>query len=127
MMISTQFPLTLHLATAFGAYMLAAAAGFWVNKDRWSAILAEFKINQALTFVTAALTFALGVALILAHNIWTDTLASIVSAIGWIAALKGLLLMINPTPSLSLADRMLEDRYIKPYLALVTLIGAGLL
>ncbi|MEO1602912.1 MAG: hypothetical protein AAFU49_21075, partial [Pseudomonadota bacterium] len=45
----------------------------------------------------------------------------------WIAALKGLLLMINPTPSLSLADRMLEDRYIKPYLALVTLIGAGLL
>ncbi|MEO1205550.1 MAG: hypothetical protein AAFV45_04395 [Pseudomonadota bacterium] len=126
-MITAQQPLTSHLAMAFGAYMLAAAIGGWLKPERWAAILREFKTNDAVTFVTAAFTFALGVALILAHNIWTDVLAGTISAVGWLVALKGLLLMINPMPSFELADRMLEPRFLKPYLALVTALGAALL
>ena len=103
-MITTQSPLTLSLATAMGAYMLAAAIGGWLKPARWAAILAEFKSNHALTFVTAAFTFALGSALIISHNIWTDLLAGIVSAFGWIASLKGLLLMIDPSPLSILAN-----------------------
>lgn len=126
-MITTQIPLTLSLATAMGAYMLAAAIGGWLKPARWAAILTEFKSNHALTFVTAAFTFALGTALIISHNIWTDLLAGIVSAFGWIAALKGLLLMIDPSPSFDLGERMLQDRYLKPYLIVVAVLGALLL
>lgn len=126
-MITTQIPLTLSLATAMGAYMLAAAIGGWLKPARWAAILAEFKSNHALTFVTAAFTFALGSALIISHNIWTDLLAGIVSAFGWIASLKGLLLMIDPSPSLDLGERMLQDSFLKPYLIVVAVLGALLL
>lgn len=126
-MMTTSNPLTLSLATAFGAYMLAASIGGWRDPARWLSILNEFRTNPALTFVTAAFTFALGVALILAHNDWSGTLASVVSAIGWIAAAKGLFLMVNPKPSLDLGEKMLQPRFLTPYLSLVSLIGAALL
>lgn len=126
-MITTQFPLTLHLATAFGAYMLAAAISGWINRQRWLDILEDIKRSQALTFIAAIFTFAIGTAIVITHNYWTDPLSGTVSAIGWIAATKGLLFMINPRPSFALADTMISNRLLTPYFALVTLVGAALL
>ncbi|MBU1213366.1 MAG: hypothetical protein KJ587_19185 [Alphaproteobacteria bacterium] len=123
-MIHTGNPLTLSLATAFGAYMLAAGIGGLTNTDRWTGILDELRKSPALTFIAGLMAFVLGVAFILAHNRWGDPLAAFISLIGWISALKGLVFVINPEPGFALADQMLEPQVLRIYLAVITGLGA---
>ena len=124
-MFQTEHALTLSLATAFGAYMLAAGIGALINRDRWLGILEELRKSPALTFIAGLVTFALGVAFVLAHNYWGDPLAIFVSLIGWIAVLKGLLIVIDPTPSFALADKMLQPHILRIYFTVI--IGLGTL
>lgn len=122
-MIHTEHHLTLSLAIAFGTYMLAAGIGGLMNRQRWIGILDELRASTALSFITGLMTFVLGIVIILSHNYWGDPLAIFISLIGWIAALKGLLFVVDPRPAFSLADEMLKPPILNTYLFIV--IGVG--
>ena len=95
-MIETAIPLTLHLAVLIGLYELAAGIVSLSGRMDWTAMLDEFERSPGLTFVTGFVCFAIGGAMILGHNHWTDPLAVIVSLVGWIVTAEGLLIMAFP-------------------------------
>jgi hypothetical protein len=126
-MVTTEHSLTLSIATAFGAYMLAAGAGGVINRSRWGAILQELRASQGLVFIAGVVTFTLGVVLILVHNIWSDPLAGFISLVGWVAALEGLILLAYPELLLGLSNRLMKPQLISPLMAFAMVLGGLLL
>jgi hypothetical protein len=117
--MTTAIPLTLHLLVLMGIYELAAGLAGFTGSISWSAIIDEFDRSPALTFMTGFVVFALGGVVILVHCIWTDPLAIVVSTIGWIAAVEGLLLMAVPRPLLAFSRRLVANQ------GLISLLATG--
>jgi hypothetical protein len=123
--MTTAIPLTLHLAILIGLYELAAGVAGFTGTITWSAVIDEFERSPALTFVTGFMAFVIGGVLVLAHNIWADPLAVIVSLIGWIALVEGLLIMVIPRPLLGFSRRLVTSQRAVSVFAMI--VGALLI
>ena len=107
--MTTAIPLTLHLLVLIGVYELAAGIAGLTGKLDWTGLIDEFERSPGLTFVTGFAAFAVGAAINLAHHHWTDPLAVIVSAIGWIALIEGVALIACPRPLLRFSRRLVTN------------------
>jgi hypothetical protein len=126
-MITTVTVLTLSLAKAFGVYFIAAGLSGLLAPERWRAILDGFRQNAALSYISGVFVFALGVAVIIAHNIWADPLAIVVTLIGWAAAIEGVVLIAFPEPLLKWSVSFLRPGAVKIWAVAIIVIGAILL
>jgi uncharacterized protein YjeT (DUF2065 family) len=118
---------TLALAKAIGVYAIAAGVGGLIAPQRWQDMIEEMRTRPGLTYVTGAFTFALGAAIVLVHNVWTDPLAIVVSVIGWAAAIEGVILLVAPEPLLKLGASMVRPAVARPYAIVAIVLGAVLL
>jgi len=110
--MTTIIPLTLHLLVLIGVYELAAGIAGLTGKLNWSALIDEFERSPGLTFVTGFMAFAVGAAINLAHHHFTDVPAIIVSAIGWIALIEGVVLMVCPGPLLRFSRGLVRNQQL---------------
>ena len=127
--MTTAIPLTLHLLVLVGMYELAAGLAGFTRQIDWAAMLDEFERSTALTFVTGFAAFAIGAAIHLNHHHWTDLLAIIASAIGWLVMAEGLLIMIWARPLLSFFRPVVRSQRAISIVAMlfgITLILLGL-
>jgi len=123
----TAIPLTLHLLVVIGLYELAAGIAGLTDRINWRTMLDEFDRSPALTFMTGFMVYVLGSVVVLVHCIWTDPLAIIVSAIGWIAAVEGLLIMTVPGPLFAFSRRLVANqKLISMFAAVFGLLLTGL-
>lgn len=95
-MLETLIPLTLILARAFGVVMIAVALSALLSPSRLTAALAEFERSPGLTFISALFAVTLGITLVILHSVWADFPAALVSLLGWVILLKGILLLAAP-------------------------------
>ena len=125
MALPTLIPLTLHLLVLIGLYELAAGIAGLTGAIDWPKMIDEFERSPALTFVTGFAAFAIGAAINIAHHHWTDLPAIIVSAIGWIAMIEGLLIMVMPRPLLRFSRGLVGNQ--KAISLFAALFGAALI
>lgn len=85
--------LTDYLALMIGLYLLAAGAGLLFEGANYKAMLVEFKDNVALGYITAIMTFVIGVVLVKLHTDWSGWRAGLVSLFGWAALIEGVLML----------------------------------
>ena len=123
--MTTAIPLTLHLLVLIGLYELAAGIAGLTGAIDWPKMIDEFERSPALTFVTGFAAFAIGAAINIAHHHWTDLPAIIVSAIGWIAMIEGLLIMVMPRPLLRFSRGLVGNQ--KAISLIAALFGAALI
>ncbi len=126
-MITTTSVLTLSLAKAMGAYMIAGGLSGFIGGDRWTRIMEAFRDDAAITFISGVFVFVMGAAIIMAHNIWTDPLAIFVSLIGWVAAAEGLILIAYPDPLLKMGFSLMRPGIVKGFAAFTIILGVILL
>ncbi|MEQ8936683.1 MAG: DUF2065 family protein [Amphiplicatus sp.] len=119
--------LTLTLAKAMGVYMIAAGISGFIAPERWRVILDQLRADAALTYIAGAFVFALGVAIVIAHNIWTDPLSVVVSLFGWAALIEGIVLIVMPKPLLDFSGSLLRPGSTKIFAAASLILGAVLL
>ena len=60
--------------------------------------------------MTGFIVYVLGAVVVLIHWIWTDPLAIIVSAVGCIVAVEGLLIMTVPGPLFAFSRRLITNQ-----------------
>lgn len=126
-MITTSTVLTLSLAKAFGVYMIAGGLSGLLSRARWAGIIDEFNARPGLTYISGVFVFALGAVIVMAHNIWTDPLAMLVSLIGWVAAAEGLILIAYPGPLLRWAISFVRPGAVTAFAVFTIILGAVLL
>ena len=88
---------TSFLARLLGLYCLIAAVGVLVQRDAWVAAVAAAVHDPAVMLILGAVVVAAGLALVLAHNLWSGgALPVVVTVIGWLTLLKGVVLWLLP-------------------------------
>ena len=115
----TAIPLTLNLLIVIGLYELVAGIAGLTGQINWRTMLDEFDRSSALTFITGFVVYVLGAMVILIHSIWTDPLAIIVSAVGWIISIEGVLIMAVPGPLLAFSRRLVVNQKVISAIAIV--------
>lgn len=126
-MFTTAAMLTLSLAKVMGVYMIFGGLSGFIARDRWSAVLEDCQRSAGLTYIGGVFVFVLGVAIVLAHNIWTDLLSGFISLFGWVAAIEGLVFIAFPGPLLRWSASMLRPFFITAFSVFTITLGVVLL
>jgi len=80
------------LALTYIAAGVAAVRG----RITFEKMVEEFERSQALTFVTGFLTIVIGMLMVQYHNIWVRDWTVLITIVGWMSLLKGIMLIAFP-------------------------------
>ncbi len=74
-----------------------------INPKRYKQIAKELSNSHALIYMASMINLLGGTAIILYHNVWTQDRSTIITIIGWLAALKGTIYLLFPNSVSSMA------------------------
>jgi hypothetical protein len=114
--------LTIYLARLIGLSAVLLAVALLV---RGNALIMTTVADGPVMLVYAIFSLAAGLAIILGHNVWSGgTLPVIVTLVGWLIFLKGLLLMlVTPETLIPLLERMQQHYHYPFYVVPALIIG----
>lgn len=96
---------TIFLARLLGLYLLAIAFAVLVRGAAIVAALLPLIDQPPLVMLLALIVLAAGLAIVLAHNRWSGgALTVVITVIGWITVIRGLLLLFFPEAVADIAD-----------------------
>ncbi len=118
---------SIYLARLIGPVALAVALALAFNAATFRAMANEFLASNALVFLSGFLTLVAGVAIVLAHNLWTADWRVIVTIVGWLAIITGAIRLIFPDRAAAFGRPMLHKPHTLQIGAAVWLIVGALL
>lgn len=115
-------PLTVFLARFMGLFTILVVVSLLA---RGSAIIGGTVADGPVMLVYAIISLAIGIAMILGHNVWSGgALPVVVTIVGWLILAKGLLLLLLKPEALSgLFERMHYGENYYLFLAPAFVIG----
>lgn len=117
---------TVYLSRLIGLYCILAGLSMGIRKESVIETVTALLRDPALMFLLGILTLIGGLAMILAHNVWSGGApAVIVTLVGWLTLLKGLLFLFVP-PSREAGfflDTLQYARFFYVYMSISMLIG----
>jgi uncharacterized membrane protein HdeD (DUF308 family) len=117
-------PTSIFLAKLMGPIFLAVGGGMLANAALYRTIADEFLRNPALIYLSGVLTLTAGLAIVLNHNLWTGDWRVLVTVLGWLAVLGGVLRIFAP-PQLVTFGRAAWRRPVWPMAAGVIMSALG--
>jgi hypothetical protein len=84
------------IAGLMGPTLVAIAVAVLINFGSSTALAEQFSRDPALFFVSGVLVFVAGIAIVRVHNIWAGGWPVLVTVLGWLAVLGGLVRMLFP-------------------------------
>jgi hypothetical protein len=115
---------TTYLARLIGLYCLLAGLIMLVHREGMIAGVEALVLDAALLLILGVIIVAAGLAVILAHNIWSGgALPVVVTLIGWLTLIKGLVLwLLSPPAAAQLYLQQLHYPQLYYLYAAVTLL-----
>jgi hypothetical protein len=80
---------SIYLAKLMGPVFLVVGIGLLVNAKTYRKLAEEFLASTALIYLSGVLLMLGGVALVLAHNVWTLDWPLLITLLGWIGVIGG--------------------------------------
>ncbi|TLG79254.1 hypothetical protein [Methylocystis sp. B8] len=120
-------PLTLFLAKLIGAYALIMSAWMLVRRDVALQMIESISREPVAIAFIGMIRLAIGLAIVIGHDIWSDAAAALVSLVGWLTLISGVLTLFLPPQTVrDIFSKMgYEKRY--PVFALVSFALGGAL
>jgi hypothetical protein len=120
---------TVFLGKLLGLYCIAVSLSIFAHAQATVEIMKAILRDPPLLFVTGLVGMTAGLAIVLAHNVWSGgVLPIVVTLFGWASLIKGaLLLVLSPeTESRVFIVGLQFDQHPDLYAAFLLLIGAYL-
>jgi len=117
---------TVFLGRLIGLYCILVSLAMLIRKQASVNVLTAMLHNAQLLLSLGVITVIAGLAMVLSHNVWSGgAVTVIVTLIGWIALIKGaLLLFLSPEAELSLfLDTLHLEQFFYLYLGGMLLLG----
>jgi hypothetical protein len=90
-------PRTLFLSRLIGLYCILGALSMMTRGQATAETVTALLQNPSMMLILGVITLAAGLAMVLAHNIWSrSALVVMVTLIGWITLIKSLLFLFLP-------------------------------
>jgi uncharacterized membrane protein len=119
---------TIFLARLIGLFALIQAAAMILHKEAMVDAMNGVMGNRPLLLVLGLIALAAGLAMVLAHNVWSGgALPVVVTLIGWIVLIRGVLILLLPADALArLFEAVRFGRMFYVYAALALVLGVYL-
>jgi len=121
-------PLSVYLGRLLGLFTLITS--FWLLTERQNTLstIPALLGDRPAMVIFAIIALASGLAIVLAHNIWSGgVLPILVTLIGWVMLIRGVLfLFLPPEATLRILAAMQFERFFYIYLAIPFVLGLSL-
>jgi cytochrome bd-type quinol oxidase subunit 2 len=118
---------SIFLARLLGPAFIVVGAGLLVNRDNSRALAREFLDSPALIYLAGLIALALGLAIVLTHNVWEFRWPVIVTLFGWVSLVAGILRVVFPQVVTRMGEKMLAgDSWLPVSAILYLVLGAWL-
>ncbi len=111
----------------FSLVYLAVGVGMLISPGFYKKLFTDFCENAAVMYLGGVSALAIGY-VILAHRgiRCTQDLSMILSLIGWIALIKGILILVQPKMMIALTKAMLKENLLKIEAVVIIILGLAL-
>jgi hypothetical protein len=93
---------TVFLARLIGLFILVQVSAMVVHKQAMVDDMTGLMRDRPLLLIVGMIALAVGLAMVLAHNIWSGgALPIVVTAVGWIFLIRGVLILVLPADTLA--------------------------
>src|SRR3989344_8289582 len=113
-----------YLAEIWGISIVVISLVMLIRPNYLKRLFKEIE-NEATMFFCGIVNLVIGLAMILAHNIWSQNWQVIITILGWLSLLKGLAVLFFPEYTKNLAKKMENKQWLP--IALVIMVFVGLL
>ena len=112
--------LSILIAKIVSVIYLSAALGSFLSRDYYLRISQDMFKNAALTYMMGFVTVIFGFLIVNYHNFWESDWTVLITVIGWLSLLKGVLIIVSPKFFQRLYEPFLTGRALKiiPYVTL---------
>jgi hypothetical protein len=107
---------SIFLAKLIGPFFLVVGLSLLVNQAAFRSIADEFIRSPALVFLTGLIILAVGLAIVLTHNVWVANWRVLITLLGWLSIVSGALRLLAPRRALDLGRAL----YAKPNVLIVS-------
>lgn len=115
--------LTNYLAEVWGISIVVIALALLIKEKHLKSLLAKIETEESL-FMWGFISLVIGVAMVLAYNVWSSGWQVIITILGWLSLLKGLALLFMPEQMKKWAKKIESQKWLQ--IALVILVFIGL-
>ncbi|MCX6721464.1 MAG: hypothetical protein NT026_02595 [Candidatus Staskawiczbacteria bacterium] len=109
-----------YLAELWGLSIVAVTLAMLLKQKYIAMMFAEIE-NDTKLFCWGLATLVIGIAMILAHNLWVKDWRVVITIFGWISLIKGLTMLFIPEQFRIWTNKVAMFQYI-PYALIVGLI-----
>ena len=97
-----------YLAKLIGPVMITIGLSVLLNGGAFRTLAEQFLHSYALIFLAGVLTLVAGLALVLAHNVWVSDWRVIITILGWLAVIGGVIRVVLPQQVEAIGVRMFD-------------------
>jgi len=118
-------PLTVFLAKLIGLYCIIVALALMARKQSTIAAIKALVGNPPLLLLVEVLGLALGLAMVLGHNIWSGgALPIVVTLLGWVMVIRGaVLLALPPDKIVKFFEALRYEERFHVYMGVTLVLG----
>jgi hypothetical protein len=117
-------PTSIFLAKLLGPILLVAGIAMLVNRKQLDAIGQELLRSPLILLLLGIIDLAVGLAIVLTHNVWVADWRVIVTLLGWLLMVRGTVRMLIPDQVKPLGAKLLKNaNAVTGSLAVTTVLG----
>jgi len=91
-------PRTIYLSRLIGLYCILVVLSLVIHRQASVDLVTTLLRSPSMTFVTCIMGVVAGLAIILAHNVWSGgAQVVVVTLVGWLALIKSLIFLLMPS------------------------------
>jgi len=101
---------------------IAVGIGIFINPGFYKKLFEDFIENAAVLYLGGITALVVGYLILAFHNTWTMDLSVIITIVGWLALIKGIVILIRPNIMIKLSKAMVQKENILKIEAIAVII-----
>ena len=102
--------ISIFLAQILGLVYLVIGVGVIFNSGYYHDMMKDFLKSPAILYLGGVMALLVGFLIVTYHNVWEQSWVVIITIIGWIALVKGVVLLVFPELALSSSKSFLKTK-----------------
>jgi hypothetical protein len=118
---------SIFLARLLGPLLLVPGAGLLINPRLFRTMAVDVVGSVTLVYLFGLIDLAAGLAIVLTHNVWVANWRVLITLIGWLMLIRGLVRVLLTDTVMGYAAKFIRNRRLYPISgAVLVLLGLAL-
>lgn len=117
--------LSIFIAQVFALVYLAIGLGMLIDTKYYRKAFDSMIANSGVMYIGGVMALVIGFLIISSHNIWVKDWTVIITVLGWLAVVKGVMLLVFPKAMLNFSKGLMKKNLT--IISVIVLILGGVL